>query len=155
MEFRQRTVAQIREFNRFYTVFHCLLNQSYYGSQYSVTETRFLFEMKRGGQMSASQLTNLLKLDKSYTCRIIRNFEKRGLVTRTPSISDRRALVIKLTPQGERETEALIALTDREIFKRIQTLDSKSCDELCNAMQRITEIFLTDGCAKEDNHENG
>lgn len=145
----------MREFNRFFTVFLCFLNRGYYGSQYSVTETRILFELKRNEAMSANQLTALLKLDKSYASRIIRNFEKKGLVTRTPVSSDRRSLMIKLTPKGESETEMLIALTDREILKRISSLDRETCNELCRAMQRIEEIFSVSCRLGEDRHENG
>ena len=43
---KQETINQIREFNRFYTVLFGFLNRNYLDSNYSVTETRILFELR-------------------------------------------------------------------------------------------------------------
>ena len=66
MDNRKETIDQIREFNRFYTVLLGFLNRNYLNTEYSVTETRILFELKQNRQMMANDLTDILHLDKSY-----------------------------------------------------------------------------------------
>lgn len=104
MEDRQKTIHEIREFNRFYTVLSGFLNRNYLDSGYSVTETRILFELKQNGQMTANRLITMLRLDKSYVSRLIRNFEQKCIITRETDPEDRRTLIIRLTPRGRLET---------------------------------------------------
>ena len=52
----------------------------------------------------------MLRLDKSYISRLIRNFEQKGVITRKFSLNDRRILVIELTAKGRAEAERLIAV---------------------------------------------
>lgn len=141
MEKKQEIVDQIREFNRFYTVLLGFLNRNYLDSGYSVTETRILFELHQRGCGSANQLVELLQLDKSYISRLLRGFEQKGLVTRQPSPQDGRAVLVQLTPQGQAETERLIAITNRKISELIEPLDADACDALCAAMRTILAGF--------------
>lgn len=137
MDDRQETIHQIRAFNRFYTVLLGFLNQDYFGSGYSVTQTRILFELQQNGQMSASQLIDLLHLDKSYVSRLIRSLEQKALLTRRVSPEDGRARILELTPAGQAETARLIELTDRKIYELVKPLNAEACDSLCQAMQTI------------------
>lgn len=141
MNGRTDTVNQIRKFNRFYTVLLGLLNKNYLDSGYCVTETRILFELHRNGRMSASQLIELLHLDKGYISRLIRGFEQRGLLERLRSSEDRRTLEIRLTPKGQAETERLIHITNRKIAELIRPLSDEDCDGLCGAMETIIKSF--------------
>ena len=151
---KQETINQIREFNRFYTVLIGFLNRNYLDSNYSVTETRILFELRQNEQLNANKLIDLLHLDKSYISRIIRNFEKAELITRTPSLDDKRALIIQLTNKGLEETEKLINITNLEIFKLVEPFNSETCNDLCNAMKKIINIFTNDNDLQEEYHGN-
>lgn len=151
---KQETINQIREFNRFYTVLFGFLNRNYLDSNYSVTETRILFELRQNEQLNANKLIDLLHLDKSYISRIIRNFEKAELITRTPSLDDKRALIIQLTNKGLEETEKLINITNLEIFKLVEPFNSETCNDLCNVMKKIINIFTNDNDLQEEYHGN-
>lgn len=155
MKDQRENIEKIREFNRFYTVLLGFLDRNYLDSGYSVTETRLLFELKQNRRMSANQLIELLLLDKSYISRLIRNFEQRGLVTRSPSPDDRRALLIQLTPKGLCETERLIGMTDRRISALIGPLPPETTLSLCEAMETIMECFRGHITLEEEQHENG
>ena len=122
MDNRKETIDQIREFNRFYTVLLGFLNRNYLNTEYSVTETRILFELKQNRQMMANDLTDILHLDKSYISRLMRNFRQKGIITREISNVDRRNLIIELTPKGEKVVDSLVSITNREISKLIQNL---------------------------------
>lgn len=154
MEDKWTTVDQIREFNRFYTVLLGFLNRNYLNSGYSVTETRILFELKQRERMSANRLIDLLHLDKGYVSRLIRNFEQKGMVTRTPAPEDKRTLMIQLTSKGRTETEKLIDITNLEIYKLIGQLDPEACDDLCHSMKKVMDIFSGGGSPWEENSKN-
>ena len=147
---KQETINQIREFNRFYTVLFGFLNRNYLDSNYSVTETRILFELRQNEQLNANKLIDLLHLDKSYISRIIRNFEKAELITRTPAFDDKRTLIIQLTYKGLEETERLISITNLEIFKLIEPFNLETCDDLCKAMKNIINIFTNNNDLQEE-----
>lgn len=155
MDNRKETIDQIREFNRFYTVLLGFLNRNYLNTEYSVTETRILFELKQNRQMMANDLTDILHLDKSYISRLMRNFRQKGIITREISNVDRRNLIIELTPKGEKVVDSLVSTTNREISKLIQNLTPEACDDLCASMKQIMNIFSNVDYSREDEkHES-
>lgn len=153
MKSRTDIIAQIRKFNRFYTVFSGFLNQDYLDSGYSVTETRLLFELNQRESCSAKQLIDQLKLDKGYVSRIIRSFEEKGLIVRQPVAQDRRRLMIALTSFGKKETERLIEITNQSIKERIELLSDEDLKRIAAAMETIMECFEIS--AEEKGPENG
>ena len=147
-----KTVNQIREFNRFYTVLLGFLNHRYLDSAYSVTETRILFELLEHKQTTANNLIEILHLDKSYISRLIRNFERKGLIMRQATPADRRSLSIQLTQEGRKETEQLITRTNSQILALLEPLACQDCQSLCTALQCIIDIFSRSG-QQEESHE--
>lgn len=141
MQDTTQVISQIREFNRFYTVLLGLLDRNYLDSEYSVTETRILFEFRQHPRMSANRLIDTLRLDKSYISRLIRSFEQKGLLTRCVSPNDKRALLIELTPKGEAEADRLIGITNESIGRLIEPLCPEARVNLCAAMRTIIESF--------------
>ena len=137
MQNKTETINSIRRFNRFYTVLLGFLNQNYLGTGFSVTETRILFEVKLNNDISAKELCELLKLDKSYMSRMIRSFEKNGIVFRKVCESDKRANQISLTEKGKDIVAELISATNKEIALLIDGLSAEDCDEVSCAMDTI------------------
>ena len=95
-----RRVADLRRFNRFYTQKIGVLVEGLLKSPFSLTEARVLYELAREEQSTATRLGAQLGLDSGYLSRILRSFERRGLIRRTPSQSDRRLGLLSLTAQG-------------------------------------------------------
>ena len=75
-------IKNIRQFNRYYTVWLDVISKSYLGTNFSWLESRVLFEIYIYDEMSATELCEHLNMDKSYISRIIAKFEKNGLITR-------------------------------------------------------------------------
>lgn len=152
MEEKKWIIDQIREFNRFYTVLLGFLNRDYLDSGYSVTEMRILFELKQNRRISANRLTEMLHLDKSYISRLIRSFEQKGLLVRHTSSDDGRALIIRLTPKGESETDSLIDITNHKIYELVSPLTPETCKNLSHAMKTIIESFYDNTDLQEGNY---
>ncbi len=137
----QKAVERIREFNRFYTVLIGTLNRHFLGSEFSVTETRVLFEIATLEKCNANTMAEKLKMDKSYMSRILKSFEKRELIQKNISAQDGRVHVIRLTNQGANAVNNLIEKTNRQIWGLISNLNAEECGEICAAMDLITNYL--------------
>ena len=117
----ERDVAAVRQFNRFYTHRIGVLEERLLDTPFSLTESRLLYELANRAAPTASELAKDLGLDPGYLSRILRAFESRGLVARTPSAIDGRQSHLELTPQGRsaflpldrRSREAVAAMLKR------------------------------------------
>jgi DNA-binding MarR family transcriptional regulator len=83
----------------------------------SVVQLRLL-GILRDRQAGMLELGQYLGLDKSSMSGLVSRAEKRGLLTRTPSPHDGRAVIVSLTPLGRRFTEEGAA----EVGRRIDAL---------------------------------
>lgn len=135
------TIKEIRKFNRFYTVSMGFLNTGYLDTEYSIAETRSLFEIYMHGKCFQSELVKILHIDKSYLNRIIKRFDKNGLLEKNKSHDDKRATYISLTEKGRRESEKLMSLTDCQIEHKINMLSMAECNKLSKAMNTIIAIL--------------
>lgn len=136
-----KTIDEIRKFNRFYTVSMGFLGSGYLDTEYSIVETRVLFEIKMHKKCIQSDIAKTLRIDKSYLSRIVKRFVKNGLIEKDKSDEDKRATYISLTEKGIAETEGLIRLTNHQIKAKIKELNSEECNELCYAMNVISSIL--------------
>src|SRR5256884_8379076 len=108
-------VAAVRRFNRFYTRQIGLLQETLLRSPFSLTEARVLYELGNRAPTHATALGQELGLDAGYLSRILRGFERRGLLARTPSHPHRRQSVLALTAQGRNAVARPGGAAPREI----------------------------------------
>ena len=141
MDRYDKTINEIRKFNRFYTVNMGFLDSGYLDTSYSIVETRVLFEIKMHEICIQSDIAKTLHIDKSYLSRIISRFCKNGLIEKNKSAKDKRIIYIALTEKGNMETERLIELTDNQIKAQIIRLNSDECEKLCDAMNVVISIL--------------
>lgn len=99
-DFDQR-VGAVRRFNRFYTQKIGVLHEGLLQSGFSLTEARVLYELAHRNKPTAAELSKELGLDAGYLSRILRAFEKRGLIVREASKTDGRQTLQSLTEEGQ------------------------------------------------------
>src|SRR5271169_6760338 len=98
----ENRIATVRGFNRFYTRQIGVLRKTFLDSPYSLGEARVLYEIASGRSHTASEIGRALDLDAGYLSRVLRNFEKRGLIQRKASASDARQSHLALSPRGRK-----------------------------------------------------
>lgn len=141
MSIYDKTINEIRYFNRFYTVIMGFLDLGYLDTEYTIAETRILFEIKAYDKCIQSELAKILHIDKSYLSRIIKRFYKDGMIDKDKSAEDKRATYISLTEKGRMETDKLIELTNNQIESKINKLSPEQCNKLCVAMDTIISVL--------------
>src|ERR1700741_1401270 len=94
--------AAVRGFNRFYTRQIGVLRKTFLDSPYSLGEARVLYEIASRRAPTASDIARALDLDAGYLSRMLRQFERRGLIRRRTSPQDGRQSHLTLTPRGQK-----------------------------------------------------
>jgi len=135
-------IAAVRRFNRFYTRQIGLLRRSYLGSPYSLTEARVLYELAQRKLATAVELAHHLDFDAGYLSRILASFEKRGLVSRTPALYDRRQAHLALTAKGRKAFGPLDGRSAGQSAAMLEPLRREDRPRLIEAMRTI-EMLLT------------
>lgn len=137
----EQTVQLVRRFNRFYTGKIGVLRQRYLRGPFSLTEARVLYELAHRQNSAASELGEELGLDAGYLSRILRGFQKQGLMRTTPSEIDRRRRVLCLTVQGRRAFARIDADARREIGAMLEDLAPAAQDRLVRSMKTIESVL--------------
>ena len=139
-DFDQR-VAAVRRFNRFYTRQIGLLQESYLKSQFSLSQVRVLYELAHRERPTATELGRELGLDPGYLSRILRLFERRGLLKRTPSKADGRQSHLFLTARGQAAFAPLNTRSREEIGSMLRALRARDQIRLVDSMHAIEGVL--------------
>ncbi len=137
----QAEIDRVRTFNRFYTKQIGVLTPQYLDSGFSLAELRTLYELAHREQPSASEIGDHLGLDPGYLSRILRSFEKRGLVARKSSKLDARRADLSLTRKGRSTFDREQGRTNHQIGKMIESLAPEDRAQLVQAMHRVQSIL--------------
>src|SRR5215472_15023419 len=95
-------IAAVRRFNRYYTRQLGVLRKTFLDSPYSLGEARVLYEIACCRAPTAIDIARRLDLDPGYLSRLLRNFERRGLIRKRTSPKDCRQSHLALTPRGKK-----------------------------------------------------
>jgi DNA-binding MarR family transcriptional regulator/ribosomal protein S18 acetylase RimI-like enzyme len=138
---RESRINAVRHFNRFYTREIGLLERHLLKSPFSLTEARVLFELAQRENATAKTIGDDLGLDAGYLSRMLRDFIKKGLVTRKPSPSDRRAFTLSLTRKGRDAFKRLNESSHRAVGQMLDRLRSGDDRRLIEAMTTIETLM--------------
>ncbi|HEY5759528.1 MAG TPA: helix-turn-helix domain-containing GNAT family N-acetyltransferase [Steroidobacter sp.] len=115
-------IADIRQFNRFYTRTIGVLGNHLLGGDYPLTELRVLYEIANGDNVMAADLVRTLGLDFGYLSRILAQFEKRGWLKRERSEDDARKSHLLLTAKGRKAFATVNQQSRDEVAKLLEPL---------------------------------
>lgn len=140
-ELASDAIATVRRFNRFYTNRMGLLAEGLLDSPFTLTEARVLYELANRDGLTATELGRDLALDAGYLSRILKKFERQGLIVRTPADQDGRQRVLLLTDAGRVAFGPLDAASRTEIGAMLRDLGPVGSEEMVAAMRTIERVM--------------
>jgi DNA-binding MarR family transcriptional regulator/GNAT superfamily N-acetyltransferase len=141
MPIEQDRIAAVRRFNRFYTRQIGVLRKTFLDSPYSLGEARVLYEMADNKSPTATDIARSLDLDAGYLSRLLRNFQKRGLIEKTTSPRDARLSHLRLSARGRKSFAPLEARSQRAAVTMLERLTPADRARLVAAMATIENLL--------------
>src|SRR3954470_434488 len=138
--FEQR-VAAVRRFTRFYTQKIGVLQEGLLQTPFSLSESRVLYELANREQPPAAELCKDLGLDAGYLSRILRRFEKSGLIRKQASKADGRQNLILMTEKGRKAFAPLNARSRDEVGSMLRSLSDPQQRRLVEALGTVEELL--------------
>ncbi len=115
-------------------------------SQYDLTSSQYrvltLLDDQSGKRLT--DLSDMLLCARSTITRLIDNLENRGLVHRRDDADDRRAQWVALTPIGIDLRERVIAVHERSLEQRLETLTPEEQNMLRIMLDKMLTSLRTD-----------
>jgi len=145
-----RRVAAVRRFNRFYTQKLGVLQRGWLDTPFSLTEARVLYEIKQRERATASDIVRDLGLDAGYLSRILRRFQKSGLIRKDVSPDDGRQSFLSMTTRGCKTFEPLETRTERQVGTVLGRLTEHEQDHLVSAMRAIETLIASEPKAESE-----
>jgi DNA-binding MarR family transcriptional regulator/GNAT superfamily N-acetyltransferase len=133
-------VDQVRRFNRTVTERVGALNDRFLDRERPLGEARLLWEIGLA-DCEVRLLRLRMDLDSGYLSRLLRSLEAAGLIELTPSLSDRRMRVARLTPAGLVERAALDERADAHARSLLAPLSSRQQEQLIAAMRDVERLL--------------
>lgn len=137
-------IEKVRSFNRFYTRQIGLLNEGLLESAFSLTEARVLYELAHRDPVTAADLGRELGLDAGYLSRLLKRFDAKGLLRRSPSKDDRRQFLLSLTEKGLAAFAPLNQASAIQVAAMLSELSSGEREQLVQSMATV-ERLIGDG----------
>jgi DNA-binding MarR family transcriptional regulator/GNAT superfamily N-acetyltransferase len=130
-------ISLVRAFNRDYTRRIGVVRDGLLDSAYSLTEVRVMYELAHRRGIGAAQLAAELDLDRGYLSRLLKRFERSGLLRREASIKDARRAHLALTAAGRKAFAPLERRSQQQVRRMLSGLDRQRLHAVLDAMQAI------------------
>lgn len=134
-------IAAMREFNRFYARILGVFDKYALGTDYTLAQARILVEIGREPGCSANSIAVYLDMDRSYVARILKGFEKQGLLQRLASQADSRKKCLWLTPAGEAVYHGLDEKSDERVRLQLEHIAAHDRKSLLQAIREVSRIL--------------
>ena len=142
-------IVAVRRFSRFYSSRIGMLREKLHESPYSLTQARVLYELAQRDGLIATDLCQELGLDPGYVSRMLKGFEKSGLLTRKPSPEDARRSQVTLTRKGHAAFKRLEQGSNREVGEMLGTLGETDQQHLVDALGIVETLLSPDANARQ------
>lgn len=105
---------------------------------------KVLSVLKRKPEISQKELTELLDMSKQSLAELLGKMEKSGYISREPSEKDKRSVVIRLLPEGQKAVEEMDGNT-LEVMRIFDCLEQEELERFSQSLTRVirkcTEYF--------------
>src|SRR5580698_2080436 len=133
-------IAAVRGFSRFYTHILGIIEPKLLDSPFTLQEARIIYEIAQLENCTATDLVRSLGLDAGFLSRTLAALQRRQIVARKPSKTDRRASELVLTAKGR---AAFAELDNRSRSEVAALLGGLEQDERARVVGAMTAIEQT------------
>jgi DNA-binding MarR family transcriptional regulator/N-acetylglutamate synthase-like GNAT family acetyltransferase len=137
-------VAVLRRFNRFYTRQAGLIEPKHLHTDVSLPEARIIYELAQRERSSPAELIRDLAIDPGQLSRTLQALQRRQLVTRKTSRTDKRQLEIGLSAKGRATFGELDRRSQSFATDTLAQLPAERRAKLVEAMSRIEQAMAAD-----------
>ena len=109
----------------------------------SIIQTRLLGVL-RDRTPTMNELARFLGLDKSSVTGLVDRAERRGLVARVPSATDRRAVLVSLTEEGRSFVSQAAAAFEADVSALLSRLPPRERETLSRIVSRLLVAHASD-----------
>lgn len=127
----------IADFRATMTQLKCASSERLLREGVSMAQIHIMYTVQRNGEMTMSQLADVLNVSDSNATGLVDRMEERGLVVRERVPEDRRVVVVKTTEAGERLISEVDALSDDILRSVLGRLDP---DQLRGVGQAVADL---------------
>jgi DNA-binding MarR family transcriptional regulator/GNAT superfamily N-acetyltransferase len=138
-------IAAFRRFTRMYTRYIGTLNEGIHRSPYPLPEARVIYELATRTAPQAKSIAADLGMDPGYLSRMLRKFERAGLLKRKTAAHDARSAELALTAKGAAVFRRLNSGSELQARGILQALPPAAQNELIDSMRTIEEILMNTG----------
>src|SRR5262249_33103581 len=96
-----------------------------------------LMKLKEGHARTASDLCKTMHYDNGSVTRLLDQLEARGLLVRERSKTDRRVIMLKLTPEGERKIIELVPIAVDGLNRALSDFSKAEFTQLTQLLNKL------------------
>jgi DNA-binding MarR family transcriptional regulator/GNAT superfamily N-acetyltransferase len=134
-------VAAVRRFSRFFTRKFGIIEPKLLDSPWTLQEARIIYEIAARQTCTATDLARALGLDAGYLSRTLQTLQRRQIVARKPSKTDRRAAELALTVKGRAAFAELDGRSRSEVAGMLGKLETAARAGVVHAMRTIEQAL--------------
>ena len=137
----QSQIAAVRGFSRFYTRKLGIIEPKLLDSPWTLQEARIIYEIAQHQSCTATDLAGALGLDAGFLSRTLQTLQRRQIVARKPSKTDRRVNELTLTAKGRAAFAELDTRSRRAVAALLDGLEEGRRAAVVHAMSTIEQTL--------------
>jgi DNA-binding MarR family transcriptional regulator len=124
---------------RVYAVMHERIEAAFAGHDFTLMQWIILVYLRDGLAHTASDIAREFRHDSGALTRVIDQLERRGLITRRRSTSDRRVVELGLTALGRRTIEQLLPVMVNEMNTALAPFTRAEFEQMRTLLRRLVD----------------
>lgn len=137
----KKIISSVREFNRFYVELIGVMKNHILDLNYSLAESRIIFEIDTNKQITAREIKENLSLDEGYVSRLIKKLVKDKIIIRKQSLEDKRTYFLVLTEKGQEVANIINERSDNQVGDIFSDLNENQKVRVVELMNEIKNIL--------------
>jgi DNA-binding MarR family transcriptional regulator len=144
--------AIIADFRASMAELKCIGSERLVRQGISMTQLHVMHLLDRHGEMPMSRLAEMLDVSLSNGTGLIDRVEERGFVERTRIPTDRRMVMVRLTPAGRQMLDEIETVREQVLRRVLDQLDTTQLTGVAKAMADLRDAVAATATGAEAHH---